>query len=231
MDLYLGTPSYIWDSLIDSAENYLYNECIGQYVLGLYPFGERLYGSLRSPDELLCIYLESAEEVLDPFYTHSSFSITTSSLLVNKIHFIGLRELIKTSNSPSLVHYVVSKHLPFREELLNEILNCISKLVDAIGLKPTESDSFIETKIKSIFNTGQLCFNYKEEIKDYNLSKIDKAIMCCDNKSCKVSFQNIKFFKEVAYEKYKERKINKEVVNLIIKQLTKEYIKFYKFFI
>jgi hypothetical protein len=67
-EYYYGLPQEVWDSLCIEAESLLYDEKLGNHLVGIYPAGERIYGIDSAPPGLLCLYVDSVESILDPFY-------------------------------------------------------------------------------------------------------------------------------------------------------------------
>lgn len=64
--LYLGKTQREWASLASEAEDIMLDVNIGQHIVGLYPCGLRTYG-VEAPCELLCIYIDEPNSMLDPF--------------------------------------------------------------------------------------------------------------------------------------------------------------------
>jgi hypothetical protein len=72
--MYLGLSIDEWSVLADSAEESFTEKNIGQYVLGLYPIGDRLFG-LQVKPRILCLYLDDPVKRLDPLKIQSDYSV------------------------------------------------------------------------------------------------------------------------------------------------------------
>jgi len=66
-EFYYGLPQKTWDNLCCKAEDLLYERKLGQHIVGLYPAGNRIFGDKSSPPELMCLYMDSVEPLIDPF--------------------------------------------------------------------------------------------------------------------------------------------------------------------
>lgn len=95
-EFYQGLPSELWDSLINEVEEVLRAEEIGTHVLGIYPSGNRIFGIESSSPQLICLYLDTPEDILNPairremsntkFFKTYTTNIDTSSIYFIEIH-------------------------------------------------------------------------------------------------------------------------------------------------
>ena len=90
-EFYYGLPQPVWDNLCSEAEDLLYENKIGQHILGLYPAGDRIFGEESSSPGLLVLYMDSVDSLIDPF-----------NLPQNKLH----KQSFYVGNGMSTITYV-----------------------------------------------------------------------------------------------------------------------------
>lgn len=71
-EFYYGLPQSIWDNLCCNAEDLLYEEGLGQHIVGIYPAGNRIFGEESHPPGLLCLYMDSVDSLIDPFNNYEN---------------------------------------------------------------------------------------------------------------------------------------------------------------
>jgi hypothetical protein len=93
-NLYLGVSQEKWDQLCSTAENVMLDLEIGQHLVGVYPFGNRIYGLPDEPIGLLCICINDPHSLLDPYNTQVKEPVYTS-IEEGNIKFVELFSWIK----------------------------------------------------------------------------------------------------------------------------------------
>ena len=161
-NLYLGATNEEWQLLSYLAEDLFYNEIEGgQQVLGIYPFGNRLYGFESEPPDLLFIYLNDISKILNPLevkWRHTVFKgeeykigKTGGSVIFMDLYgwIANLEEYIRRD---PLAYIVPSKLEPIRqdEDMSNIILvvanldyrhkqsGWVELFLEELGLDPTQ---------------------------------------------------------------------------------------------
>lgn len=99
--LYYGLPQSVWSGLCDRAEEIFYEEAIGQVILGIYPSGNRIFGIEAEAPHLLCLYLDSEEDILNPLKKNLVRSLPTGDSS-SYIHFEDLWHWISRFNQKSI---------------------------------------------------------------------------------------------------------------------------------
>ena len=66
MSFYLGIPDEEWNLHLFEAEELLTEDNIGTHILGIYPYGDRIYGDESSAPGLLCVYFDEPSRLLNP---------------------------------------------------------------------------------------------------------------------------------------------------------------------
>jgi len=67
-EFYYGLPQGQWDTLLTRAEDLLRDEDIGTHLVGLYPAGNRIYGIESEPPGIMCLYVDTVESLIDPYF-------------------------------------------------------------------------------------------------------------------------------------------------------------------
>lgn len=93
-EYYYGLPQEVWDSLCMEAEDLLYSEGLGNHLVGLYPAGNRIYGIESSPPGLLCLYVDSVESILDPYYSPQIYEYSIGNMM-SPIIMVELRHWVQ----------------------------------------------------------------------------------------------------------------------------------------
>lgn len=114
---YLGIPLDYWQSLCDEAEGLMIEENIGQYILGIYPSGNRLFGLEHAPAELFCLYIDSTDKILDPFAETKSKRVIDSRNASCTFVFREFWEWIsEIKHNIQFSHYIVGFSKSFYQE-------------------------------------------------------------------------------------------------------------------
>lgn len=95
---YLGLPNEIWNSLLSEVEDMLRDEEIGTHILGVYPSGSRIYGIESESPQFICIYIDTAELFLNPYYMRNretGFTERTIKIDNSSVVFIELYSWIQ----------------------------------------------------------------------------------------------------------------------------------------
>lgn len=115
--LYLGVHEDEWNSLKTEAEDLLYETTDGQHILGLYPFGERILGFENAAPGILCLYLRSPLDLLDPSKTpgpaiRQSIGIGCGPILYIDIFYwvATLGQRVRGSQGDPFVHIIPCRH-------------------------------------------------------------------------------------------------------------------------
>jgi hypothetical protein len=140
-DFYYGLPQSLWDDLSCLAEENLEKEiCFSAHMLGLYPYGPRLYGKESESPGLLCLYLDSSiNKFFDPFIKERI--IEPERIVVKTdnsfIYYIDLWSwLVKLDCKVDMIHMV-----PCLGDILHEdssIQEIISLSRDLISVGPVK---------------------------------------------------------------------------------------------
>ena len=64
--LYCGVHEDIWNNLLLKAEDLLRDEGLGAHLVGIYPSGKRIYGTRSGVENLMCLYVDSVESLINP---------------------------------------------------------------------------------------------------------------------------------------------------------------------
>lgn len=107
---YSGLPQILWDNIMCKAEDLLVDECLGNHIVGMYPAGERIYGIESSSESIICLYIDTAESILDPAsinYTQfNDFSIENSNSRIIMIELHNwIRKILKIYSYESYEEY------------------------------------------------------------------------------------------------------------------------------
>ena len=94
-EFYYGLPLEIWDNLINKAEDLLREEDLGVHLVGIYPIGLRVYGIESCSPEILCLYIDSVESLLDPLYERPRTESFTVGDDLSKVVLTDIREWAK----------------------------------------------------------------------------------------------------------------------------------------
>ena len=94
-ELYCGLPNEIWNNLVCETEDILREEEIGNHIVGIYPSGSRIFGIEADPPELLCLYIDSPENIIDPSVSYDPDTMdgvhtVTTDIDCRKITYIDL---------------------------------------------------------------------------------------------------------------------------------------------
>lgn len=176
-NLYLGLPQYIWDDLCQKAEDISFEEFPGTFVVGIFPCGGRLYGLETEPAEILYLYVDTPDELLNPFHKskcRQQFNISSTG---GNVYFYNLFSWIKDCvNETYYKHgrfdittplfydlipcfsnplYLEDGIEPIIDELTNYLLNSKSKEVELLNCK--DILSYRTLAIWKIFKKFQPC--------------------------------------------------------------------------
>jgi hypothetical protein len=155
-DMYLGLPLDTWKDNCDLAQDLLLEKNLGQHILGIYPYGKRIYGYESEKLELFCIYLDSVEAILDPYTlnkTYTPIEINPSS--TSTIFFQELRTWVSwTGDSVVSEDHIIPcfyDHL-YEDESLTEIITFLQELILQYKKYIPQSDCFLDWRAAYIFN-------------------------------------------------------------------------------
>ena len=84
-EFYYGLPQPVWDNLCSEAEDLLYENKIGQHILGLYPAGDRIFGKESSSPGLFVLYMDSVDSLIDPFHLYKNKASVQRFLVGNSM--------------------------------------------------------------------------------------------------------------------------------------------------
>lgn len=134
-NLYYGLSQELWEHLCDQAEIIFYEEKIGQIILGIYPTGPRMFGLETADPELLCLYLDSGEEILNPLsYINKPTSFPTSHS-GSYINFVNLWTWVANLPQMPFEHLAPCFHDSFfQEELIDDIIIKIREFILAFPI-------------------------------------------------------------------------------------------------
>jgi hypothetical protein len=154
-DMYLGLPLDTWKENCDIAQDLLLEENLGQHILGIYPYGKRIYGYKSEKPELFCIYLDSVEAILDPYNSDKRGIHITANPSNSIIIFQELRSWVsETAASTVSGNHIIPcfyDHL-YEDESLTEIITFLQELILQYKKYIPQSDCFLDWRAAYIFN-------------------------------------------------------------------------------
>jgi hypothetical protein len=71
--MFYGIPQIIWDNLCEKAEEILYEDSLGNHIVGIYPAGNRIYGIESQSPGLMCLYVDTVEPMIDPLSNYHQY--------------------------------------------------------------------------------------------------------------------------------------------------------------
>lgn len=164
--LYYGLPQSIWSGLCEQTEETFYEEELGQVILGIYPSGPRMLGIEAEAPSILCLYLDSEEDILNPLTKPKelSFSVGYSG---SYIRFQNIWDWVCSFSG----HIPISSLIPcfhdsiYQEELIEEILYAARQhLLATYPYKKLISEHILESRASLIFKkTGKFSPNINPE--------------------------------------------------------------------
>lgn len=230
---YLGLPERYWKELTTEIEEILIEEEIGQYILGLYPSGDRVFGLEQGPVEMFCLYINSIDDILDPFRSSQKPKVLESRNASCRFVFQEFWSWIQDiKNSLNFTHFLVSFYDSLSEEdSIVPIINLIQNLLEKNQInyyENTKAIHFLEEKaISTFYRTGQFVPNinpkFGEAITD---SKIQNLV----NK--KINNEHISFIDKIPFlSEYSFITKLSSSYQENLDQISKETIKFYRYFL
>jgi hypothetical protein len=256
VEFYYGVPESHWTSLIENAENIFVEEEIGDYIIGVYPTGQRMLGLETESPSILCLFLD-IESLFNPFKTkqfYRKFNLenfitiefldfyTWIKLILNKENILDLKfQNIKP----------ITMIAPFIDSFFQEegIAKIIEKLQDLISIRKRSLVHLYhlnELSITNILETRMLCsFLYSNVFyscinpnwtKVYNFDN-NLDIVFCSNllQNNNYDFVNYElpisanaYYWESIIEKAKPLSYDPIEIKNKEKEFTKDVIKFYK---
>jgi len=162
-EYYYGLPQRIWDDLCFEAEDLLYNEKLGNHLVGLYPAGTRIYGIDSSPPGLLGLYVDSIESILDPFYEAKIYEYNVGHAM-SPIVMIELQHWIRMIHKigPNALIPCFHKDVIHQDESISSLIEAARKSLIAFGYpeqtgrKDTGNWLFARAKY-ILLKTGRFC--------------------------------------------------------------------------
>jgi hypothetical protein len=146
ISLYQGLPQVNWDHMLNKAEDLLSEEEIGTHIVGIYPCGKRIYGLDSEGMDILCLYVDLPEKILDPLYnTHkvSKLSYRGSKYNQDKIWFYDfhfwiqdfISSYLNPSESQSIDIFIPVLHdILYESESISKIISLCNDLIKKIGM-------------------------------------------------------------------------------------------------
>ena len=194
-EYYYGLPQEIWDRLVLETEDLLSEEQIGNHIVGLYPAGPRIYGIESASPGLLCLYIDAAEAILDPFipihdtvskhikgWNCKSYKIGEN---LNEIYFIELHDWIEhfiklylglddVMNKDLFSLIPLCSDVIYQSESINKIISLCTKIIK--NFSPNLRQEYIccchiNDKTKDILLLRTLHIWEKEKIFCPNINK------------------------------------------------------------
>lgn len=187
---YLGVPNLIWEECCHQVEEMLYDEDIGQHIVGLYPSAPRIYGNENAKTSLLCLYVDCSDSILDPLYV-PKFDHTVDLFESSEVQFINLFEWIKTLTNININHLTPCFGDSFyQDESINRIIFTAQEYLLNVDFNHNKASALEERTLKifryirkflpsinpeygEVFNLRELV-NY---MRNYSLPKEDKYLL------------------------------------------------------
>lgn len=183
MKLYYGLPNEIWDNLYFEAEDLLQEESLGQYIVGVYPAGNRIYGIESYPPGLMCLYVDSVGSLIDPtscYHKELGFKVYHVMNSRSPLYMVDFFKWIKWLTTDQTNDWRIEEFLhiiPFGEHILYEddsissILHSVRRLLicqnfklygDGLIRNPNRKLSYLFTRAyQNLIRTGRFkpCIN------------------------------------------------------------------------
>lgn len=197
--LYLGAENSEWDYLSELAEELLFTEVYdGQQILGIYPFGGRIFGFETEAPSIICLYLRDLSTVLNPLLNSMTsrdlnnkpvkeFTVNNGGgkiIFIDIYHWVGAIQDGLLMYSDPLMYLVPAKFdIIHQDDSISEIVESVADYMKKTVIKPYRINSgkglislaqkraVVIHSVTGIFNP---CLNKKWD----NPVKLGKLIDC-----------------------------------------------------
>lgn len=256
VEFYYGVPESHWTSLNEKAENIFVEEEIGDYIIGIYPTGQRILGLETESPSILCLFLD-IESLFNPFKTKQFYKKFTleNFITIEFLDFYTWIKLILDTESIFKEEFndirPTTMIAPFIDSFFQEegIAKIIEKLQDLISIKKRSLSHlyhFDKLSIIDILESRMLCsFLYSDIFyscinpnwtKVYNFNNNLDILFCSnlleDNNYDFINYElpilTNAYYWDLINEKTKLLSFNLIEIESKKKELTKDVIKFYK---
>lgn len=142
---YLGLPDEIWQDLLSETEEMLSEEEIGIHILGVYPSGSRIFGIESSSPQFICLYIDVADHLLNPYYDinidtkflYYTLKIDNSSVLYidlySWIKWILVEERYKYKDKYIQMLDIIpcNQDIIYQDPVINNLIELVKKFTDS----------------------------------------------------------------------------------------------------
>lgn len=164
--LYYGLPESIWYDYLKQVEDKFYEEDIGQWILGIYPTGNRIFGLEQEDPGLLCLYTDSESNILNPLNNIEESKISYFSHSGSFVKFIDLWTWVTNFSKPlkSLDQLIPCfSDSFFEEEMFEPILEAIYNFITNNTIKWETTEPLVARTFYLLNNTKNFNPNINSE--------------------------------------------------------------------